>query len=43
MQLAPLPTLPRRLAARGVEVLPGTLACVGIAVVASTLSAAIAL
>ncbi len=35
MQLAPLPTLPRRLAARGVEVLPGTLACVGIAVVAT--------
>lgn len=37
MKLAPLPTLPHRLAARGVEVLPGALLCAAIAAVATVI------
>ncbi|SJN09070.1 Putative membrane protein YeiH [Leucobacter sp. 7(1)] len=37
MKVAPLPTLPHRLAARGIEVLPGTLLCAAIAAVATVI------
>ncbi|MBL3699948.1 YeiH family protein [Leucobacter luti] len=37
MQVSPLPTLPSRLATRGVEVLPGTLLCAAIAAVSTVI------
>lgn len=41
MQLAPIPTLPSRLLARGREVWPGLLLCAGIAAVATAISHAV--
>ena len=37
MKVSPLPTLPQRLAARGVEVLPGALVCAAVAAVATVI------
>ncbi len=37
MKVTPLPTLPRRLVARGVDVLPGALVCAGVAAVATVI------
>ena len=43
MQLAPFPTLPKRLAARAVEVWPGMLVCLAIAAVATVIGSVVPL
>ena len=43
MQLAPIPTLPSRLASRGVDVLPGVLLCALIAAIATVIGACVPL
>ncbi|MCW2288970.1 putative integral membrane protein (TIGR00698 family) [Leucobacter luti] len=43
MQLAPIPTLPSRLASRGIDVLPGVLLCALIAAIATVIGACVPL